>query len=403
MSYSQPIKGFCIGILILLAYPAQGQLIQARNLMEEGDLLKARSYADKAVKKDKHAKKARAWYFRGKIHYKLFRSSDEEHRKFVKDNDLKVAKAAAESYLKVLELDQKEKFIKEVRQELPVIKSALLNQGVQAFNERKHKKAYKAFSIGIEAGERLNNGKPVDTLAYFNGGLSARKLGKYEEAMDYFKTSLKLGNREPQCYFIISRLYKRKGKTDKAFEMVKKGRKEHPEFRRLVLEELNYFIKRGKYEKARKRLEKAVKKNPRNSALHFSLGTVYDQLYDRSGKENPRKIGSRDSNLFKKAKKEYGKAIELDSSYHGPYYSLGALYYNRGIYVIKASNTLKGQTKYEEEIKEAEKDFERALPYLKKAHEIKPDDTQTIKSLRNVYSRLGKEKKAKEMQNRLEN
>ncbi len=376
-------------------------MIKARNLLEQGDLLEAKSFANEAVKKEEHKDKARAWYYRGKIHYKLFRSNDEEHRKYVEENNKEVAEAAVSSYLKALELDQKGKFEKEINKELPVLKSALLNQGVKAFNKRDYEGALRAFDLGIRAGEKLNDGKPVDTLAYFNAGLAARQLRKNDKALDYFKTSIELGNQEAKSYFIASRIYKGKGEMDKAFEMVQKGREEHPEFRKLVLEELDHFIRRKKYDTARKRLEKALKGNPRNAPLHFSLGTVYDRLYQASAPDSAEGIGNKDSSLFQEAAHHYKKAIELDSGFHSAYYSLGALYYNRGADVLNASNTLKGQAKYEDEIKKAKEDLRRAQPFLERAVEIKPDDKQTLISLRNLYSRMGKKEKVEEIQKRL--
>ncbi len=394
--------GLILAFLISLNVAGQNKLIKARNLLEQGELIKAKSAADKAVKNKKNAKKARAWYYRGKIHYKLFRSSDEEHREFVKEQGGEVPLIAVRSYLKAMERDDAGKYSNQIQKELPVLKSALLNHGVKAFNKRDHERAFKAFDLGVRAGEALNDGDPVDTLAYFNAGLAARQLGKDSIALEHFRTSIQLGNQEAKSYFIISRILKEQDKMKEAFRTVQKGRKEHPEFRKLVLEELDYFIRLGKYQKAREKLEKAVEKNERNPVLHFSLGTVYDRLYQDSGVDSV-KIGDKDSSLFKKAKDHYVKAIELDSSFHSALYSLGALYYNRGADILNASNTLKGQAKYEEEIEKAKEDLQRARPYLEKALDIKPRDRQTLISLKNLYSRIGKEEKAKELQQRIDN
>lgn len=389
-------------LFLSLSATGQNELIKARNLLDQGELIKAKGPADRAIRNEKTAKKAKTWYYRGKIHYKLFRSSDKEHQEFVKEKGGKVPMIAVRSYLKALELDDAGKYSKEIRKELPVLKSALLNYGVKAFNERDYKKAFNTFNLGVRTGETLNDGKPVDTLAYFNAGLAARQLGKDSIALEHFKTSIKLNNQEAKSYFIASRILKEQGKRKEAFRMVQKGREEHPEFRKLVLEELDYFIRLGKYKKARKKLEKAVEKNKRNPVLHFSLGTVYDRLYQNSGVDSVA-IGDKDSSLFKEAKEHYKEAIRLDSSFHSAFYSLGALYYNRGADVLNASNTLKGQAKYEEEIAKAKKDLQKAKPFLERALEIEPQDQQTLISLRNLYSRLDKKKKAQKLQKRIDN
>ena len=211
-----------------------------------------------------------------------------------------------------------------------------------------------------------------------------------------------MGNQAAKSYFIISRIHKEAGDMEKGFEVVQKGRKEHPGYRKLVLEELDYFLRMGKYKEAREKLEKAVKEDPKNAPLHFSLGSVYDQLYQKSD-TNGAEMGGKDSSLFQKAATHYRKALEIDSSFYRPYYNLGALYYNRGADVRNAAMSLKGQAKYEEELQAAKADLKKAEPYLKQALDIKPNDPNTLNALRKVYAELGNKEKAKALEERLNN
>lgn len=396
-----------VALLLLFLLPGKGMaqgnaLIKARNLMEQGELLKAKPQIDQAVTEEESAAKARTWFYRGKIHYDLFRSNDEEHQELVSEKGVEIPLIAASSYLEALERDKKGRYKKDIEKEMPVLKNALLNYGVKAFNQREHEQAYEAFRTAIEAGEWMSGG-PVDTLAYFNAGLAARQIGKNEEALEFLSTSAELGNEEGKSWFIISRIHKENGDMEKAFKAVQKGRKAEPGMKKLVLEELNHFIRREDFKMARESLEEAVEGNPENGPLHFSLGTVYDHLYQASGPKDTVMVGGKDSSFFKKAAKSYRKAIDIDSGFHSAYYSLGALYYNRGADVLNAADRIKDQVKYEDEIKKAEKDLEKARPLLEKALEIKPNDRQTLIALRNLYARLGKEEKAEELQERLDN
>ena len=156
MRGSLVICSLLAGLLLWGSGPAQGQLIKARNLLEQGEFLEAKPFADDAVQKEKNAEKARAWYYRGKIHYKLFRSPKEAHRNYVKKNGAEVSRIAVDSYLKALKFDDKGKFQKEIEKELPVLKSALLNFGYKAFKKRDYEGAYRAFDLGVKAGEALS-------------------------------------------------------------------------------------------------------------------------------------------------------------------------------------------------------------------------------------------------------
>jgi tetratricopeptide (TPR) repeat protein len=50
---------------------------------------------------------------------------------------------------------------------------------------------------------------------------------------------------------------------------------------------------------------------------------------------------------------------------------------------------------------EAKSYFERALPYLEKSKELKPDDEKVLGTLQTVYTRLGMDDKAEEIQSQM--
>ena len=54
---------------------------------------------------------------------------------------------------------------------------------------------------------------------------------------------------------------------------------------------------------------------------------------------------------------------------------------------VKA-NEIMDVNKYSAAIDEANKVYEKALPPMEKAHELKPDDTFALKSLQELYYRL---------------
>ena len=93
---------------------------------------------------------------------------------------------------------------------------------------------------------------------------------------------------------------------------------------------------------------------------------------------------------LKKPLNRYNKAIEANDTYFDAYYNLGALYYNKGVKQIEVANAVPASEneKYQEELKKADQWFEKALPYMEKCHELKPDQSLTLESLKNLYYRL---------------
>ena len=119
-----------------------------------------------------------------------------------------------------------------------------------------------------------------------------------------------------------------------------------------------------------KYLEMAIEQDPENATFYFAQGTLFEKLDDEE-----------------KAIEAYDKAIEADPEYYNAYYNLGALYYNKGVQQIEVANAIPANEneRYLEETKKADIWWEKALPYMEKCQELKPDDVMTLESLKNLY------------------
>lgn len=107
--------------------------------------------------------------------------------------------------------------------------------------------------------------------------------------------------------------------------------------------------------------------------------------------------------LFAKAESSYKKAIELDPQYFDPIYNLGALYVNSAAILIEEANKLplSEEKKYDELILKANGFLDKSLPNLERAIELQPDDLNTMVSLKEIYTRLDKMDKLKEINQRI--
>ena len=131
----------------------------------------------------------------------------------------------------------------------------------------------------------------------------------------------------------------------------------------------------------------AAEQDPTNEILWFSLGSVLDNL------------GNADEAI-----EAYKKALEVKADYFDANYNLGALYFNQAVQGINAANDMwkPRMTKAESDAQKKLEDdakalFETAKPYLEAAHATDANDLETMRSLRDIYTRTGDDDKMLEL------
>ncbi|MFM9143507.1 MAG: tetratricopeptide repeat protein [Bacteroidota bacterium] len=127
--------------------------------------------------------------------------------------------------------------------------------------------------------------------------------------------------------------------------------------------------------------------DPRNANLYFARGTAYDNL----------KKGA-------VAEADYRKALEIKPDYFDAYYNLGAMYFNSAAELANEANKIpfSKQKEYDVAIAKAKAAFEKAQPFLEKALELSPEDSNTMVSLQQLYAQLKLNDKSLDMKKRRE-
>ena len=117
-----------------------------------------------------------------------------------------------------------------------------------------------------------------------------------------------------------------------------------------------------------------------------ALGTVYVKLFNQDRQRLA---------WYNKAVEAYKGVLLVDSSNYGANYNLATLYYNRGVYniqIISADNDIPSI----QQIQEASRDFfTKALPFMLKAHHMKPDRKETILGLEGIHYSLQDEEQSR--------
>jgi tetratricopeptide (TPR) repeat protein len=228
--------------------------------------------------------------------------------------------------------------------------------------------------------------KRIDSLAIYYAGACAEQVKDLEKAEKYYRESIAINYKAEQAYVRMERMLADAGQEDKAFEILKEGRKAFPNNQTMVTDEVNVYLKQDKHAEAVSALEVAIAGEPDNASLHFAYGFVNDRLAAKEIEANP-EGGEMYDKYLAQAAKSYGKSVELDDSNFDAVYNLGALYFNKAVKMQEAANMIDDTKKYEAAKAEADKVFDKSLPILEKAYAINGEDKGVLISLKQLYYR----------------
>ena len=384
---------FVLLFAISSVFAQKGKVTSALSYKEAGKLDKAVEAIEETIdatnpKTEGSVTWPRTWEVRGEIYQAIFQSKDENYKKLSADP----LTVAYDSYMKALQLDDKDRFSKSVKIKLTLLIGDLTNQAVAGFNEEAYEKAMKSFEqiMAIEQTPVYKADEPnaVDTVIIFNAGLAAYNAKQYDKAIEYYKQAAKYKYNGAKTYSLIANSYFQKKDTLGALQVLQDGLKEYSDNGILLVEVINVYLNANKIDAAMKYLDIAIAQDPKNASYFFAQGTLYDKL------QKPEEAAT-----------SYLKAIEYKEDYFDAYYNLGALYYNKGVKQVDVANLVPSSQpdKYEEEKNKADIEFKKAIPYMEKAHEINPTDKFTLESLKTLYYRLKMLDKHAEIMEKMKN
>ncbi len=357
-------------------------VVTAWNHLQHEELDKAREAIDKAIKHEQTKGKAKTWYYRAVIYGRI---SQSDKFKNLVPSPMDTALA---SYEKAIELDTKGNYSEDIRGELTLLVQYLYNQGVQAYNNGDFQSAYDYFMKGNKVQSLLaklngDNSFKGDTSFLEAAAISAYNAQMIDEAISAYEALLKAGKQTAKIYNTLAYLYLvGKNDIDGAEKVIQEGRQKFPTDIDLIRKQINIYLMRGESEKALPLIDEAIKKDTSDPMLYIIKGSIYEQQGN-----------------FEEAEKAYKKALSLNDDLFDANYSLGALYYNKAVEITDQMNKLPVDKidEYNKLKKERDAWLQKALPYLEKAHKLKPDDLNTILALREIYMRLGQTDKSNQM------
>jgi tetratricopeptide (TPR) repeat protein len=370
-----------LGLMVVAGvYSQPNQRTAAFNHLRYGRLDKAKEAIDKAVEHNKTINDERTWFYRGNVYLAIHLTDEEQYQNL----DPNALEKADEAYSRALELDEKGEYTDEIKERILVIAEQYFNEGVNYYNQNNYTEASKSFKKSGTINDELG---VVDTIAFFYTAQSAYFAEKFDVSKTYFDKLKELDYEEPAIYRFLAEIHKAESDTATALNVIKEGREKFPNDFSLIIEETNIYLATNEQDKAMDLLQLAIEKDDTNPTLFFAVATNYDQ------------IGN-----FEEAEDNYLKAIALDPDFFDPNYNLGALYVNKAIEFMEDANALPldEEQKYNELKEKSDDLLKKSIPYLEKADQLNPGDTYVLRTLRDIYARLGMLDKLKEVEDQLD-
>ncbi|MFA5819088.1 MAG: tetratricopeptide repeat protein [Bacteroidales bacterium] len=351
------------------AMSQKGKVTSALSYIDQGILDKAKEAIDQALVNESSMNWFNTYFAKGKLCQATFESENPKFKAFYPDP---LAEAYA-SYEKAMELDPKGSVKKKIITG-SIYNSLAVNlyaQGSSRFEAKDYEGALKSFETQIAITEGNNYVGSVDTGMYYNAGLAAVNSAKYNEAIKYFEKCAEMKYLGITPYFQIYESYMGLKDTVKAESILTGLNSKFPDDKNITLQLIDLYIKSNKHEEALKYIKVAKETDPNNYSLFFAAGIIF-----------------LNQSRYDEAITELTRSVELKSDLFDTQYGLGAAYINKAADMFLKANDIIDVKKYTEVIDLANAVYTKALPYMEKAYELKPDDFYAMKSLQELYYRL---------------
>ncbi|WP_178985583.1 tetratricopeptide repeat protein [Winogradskyella helgolandensis] len=319
------------------------------------------------------------------------------------------------------------KYTQEANEMTTGMVNTFLTKANEAFTNKNYKVAAKRF-------EKVYRMSPKDTLYLYYAASSAVTVPDYDSALDYYlqlknmgyngaemnyyATNVETGTEEnfsdkasrdfsvkaklhkdprdqksesktAEIVKNIALIYVSQGENEKALGAMADARAENPDDIGLLLSEANVYLKMGNRERFKDLMEEATKKDPNNAELQYNLGVL-----------------AAEGGNSEAAIKYYEKAVAINPNYVDAYTNIAVVILDGEAKIVEEMNGLgtskADNLKYDELKEERTQVYQKAIPYLEKALELKNTNVDAARTLMNIYSALGETDKFKMMKAKVE-
>jgi len=324
---------------------------------------------------------ARTWYLKGFVLKELYNAQHGTNKGY--------REKSLQAIGRCIELDKNQSFQEDCEAITSFIHTSYFNDAVQQLNEEDYAAAIATLKPFV-----INNAYSFYAEASYYSGYASLMLGKTTEADRFFKQALQAGYEDALIYEHLANSYL-KSQPDDALATVRQGRKLFPDDKGLHVTEVNILLALDKYSQAETSVENYLKKYPDDVEVMLVAGTVYEKLFQQT----PVK---KDEYLLKR-KNIYLQALGLEPDNVLANYNMGITMYNQAVVLINQQTDLYNVDllAFDNIIEQCTRLFKEALPFIKKSHELMPDNINTLKAMEGIYYNLNEREKYDQVKEKL--
>ena len=279
---------------------------------------------------------------------------------------------AYDAFAKAYELDNKS--AGRVQDGLKQVANRSKEVGNNFFYLGKHKEAADAIALAYDA--QIHPAVAyADTMAAFNAGFLYAAANEWERGLKYLKEAQKYNyGSNGDLYYYLFHCYNGLGDMQAAKDVLMEGLQKYPKNNDIVQGLIMVYSDAGSSSREIVPIvENAIANDPNNAFLYIGLGRIYDML-----DEPDKAIGA------------FEKSSQLAPDDYSSFFNLGLLHIKKGDAMQKELDkiTFTNQADYKAEAAKVNAAYARALDPLEKAHELNPEDVQTVDLLKSVTFRL---------------
>lgn len=134
---------------------------------------------------------------------------------------------------------------------------------------------------------------------------------------------------------------------------------------------INFYIFSGQKQTAVEYLDKAIAREPNVAQYHHIKGNLLE-----------------DAKEYDAALAEFDKAIELDPKLADAVAGKGRVFYNQAVKMNEDAAYINDNKQYKKALADMNEMFKKSLPFFEQAHEIEPENTDYMRTLKTLYYRF---------------
>ncbi len=372
----------------------QRELTSISRDLEDGQVALAKERIDSIIETEAR-ENPNAWLTKANVYMEIALSEDPAISE-LHPTPLQVADDAIK---KAEEIDKDNQFLLHIQQANLFLSQVYYEIGAGKFNEGVFDDASSLFYRSYEISESFGS---IDTLTLFYAGYAAKQGELMEDATKYMEKLVELDFHELEVYTTLISAHAGLENYDEAEKWIERAKELDPDEVpiEIIFAEANYYLRIGDAEGAERAISAAIEREPDNANLYFALGANYERIYlDDTHTEEDR------DNAFNSAIESYEQSLELEPDQFDVVYSIGALYFNKGIMLYEEADEALREDHdfalYEKRAKEFQSIWLKAQPYLEEAKEMideeNPNYRVVINSLTELYARTNQTDKLNEI------